>query len=319
MTGTGQKDSLGGIFVWVLLLILVWGQAAAAKVVDRVVAVVNDEVISLSELEMMAKSIQAQPELAARFESDRALQRRMLESLIDQKLAQAEAKRRGISVTEEELNQAMEAFKRQNHIPDDAALAQALAKAGLSLNEMKQKIKDQILMDRLMVVTVGAKVTVTEEEMHRFYEQEYPKATGSLVHLQIIPIFYPPGADQAQKDQIRQREEMILKEYRRGVSLEELRNRYSLPLQDLGFISESDLAPRLAEFLRTLKPGEMGSIETPQGFQLVRLVERRSGRPKSYEEAKPEINKFLLRRKMSQKFSEYLKTLRDKAHIKIML
>ncbi len=304
--------------VWVLFL-LIGTRPGVAKVVDRVVAVVNDEIISLSELELMAKSIQAQPGVGSRLPDERTLQRQMLEALIDQKLAKAEAKRRGIDVTDKELAQALEEFKKQNNLPDDAALAQVLAKAGMTLDELKQKIKDQIIQDRLMAVAVGAKVTLTEEEMRRFYEQEYPKAGGTQVHLQIIGLPYPPGATQAQKDEVRQKVEIILKDYRQGVSLEELRKRHALLMQDLGFLAESDLAPQLAEFLRRLKPGEVGPIEPPQGFQLVQLVERRSGTPKSFEEAKPEIQKILLRQKMGRQFSEWLKGLRDKAHIKIML
>lgn len=302
-----------------LLMALVMTGAGVAKVVDRVVAVVNDEVISLSEVELMAKSLQAQPSAGSRFGSDAALQRRMLEALIDQKLAKAEAKRRGIDVTDKELTAALEEFKKQNHLPDDAALTQALAKAGMTMNELKQRIKDQIMLDRLMLVAVGAKVAVTDEEMRRFYEQEYPKTAGSRVHLQIIPVLYPAGAAQAQKDEVRQKAEIILKEHRQGVSLEELRKRHSLPLQDLGFIAEADLDPNLAQFLQKLKPGEVGPIETPQGFQLVQVMARRSDAAKPFEEAKPEINKTLMRQKMGRQFSEWIKGLRDKAHIKIML
>jgi peptidyl-prolyl cis-trans isomerase SurA len=298
---------------------VVMAGVSAAKVVDRVVAVVNDEVISLSEVEMMAKSLQSQQDLGSRFPDEQALQRQMLEALIDQKLAKAEAKRRGIDATDKELAQALEEFKQQNHLPDDAALVQALAKAGMTLNELKQRIKDGIIQDRLMTVAVGAKVTITDGEMRRFYEQEYPKTGGSRLHLQMIALPYPPGATSAQKDEVRQKAEIILKEYRQGVSLEELRKRHALLMQDLGFIAESDLAPQLAEFLRQLKPGQVGPIETPQGFQLVQLVERRSGQPKSFEEAMPEIRKILMRQKMGKQFSEWLKGLRDKAHIKIML
>jgi peptidyl-prolyl cis-trans isomerase SurA len=310
---------LGKSLAGALFLLLLGAPPSAAKVVDRIVAVVNDEVISLSELELMAKSLQAQPGMAGRFASEQAMQRQMLEALIDQKLAKAEAKRRGIEVTDRELAQALDEFKKQNNLPDDAALVQALAKADMTLEELKQKIRDQIIQDRLMAVAVGGKVTLTDEEMRRFYEQEYPKAAGIRVRLQVIGLPYPPGATPAQKDEVRQKAEIILKEHRQGISLEELRKRHALLMQDLGFIAESDLAPPLAEFLRQLKPGEVGPIETPQGFQLVQLVERRSGTPKSFEEVKPEIQKILLRQKMGRQFSEWLKGLRDKAHIKIML
>lgn len=316
---TIKTGMLCRILVLASLLGLIAAGPAAAKVVDRVVAVVNDEVISLSELELMAKSIQAQPGLGSRLPDEQALQRQMLDALIDQKLAKAEAKRRGIEVTDKEMTIALDDFKKQNHLPDDAALAQALGKAGMTLNELKQKIKDQIIQDRLMMVAVGAKVTLTDEEMRRFYEQEYPKSSGSRLHLLIVALPYPAGATQAQKDEVRQKAEVILKEHRQGVSLEELRKRHALLMQDMGFIAESDLAPELASFLGKLKPGEVGPIETPQGFQLVQLVERRSGQGKSFDEAKPEINKILLRQKMGRQFSEWLKGLRDKAHINIML
>jgi peptidyl-prolyl cis-trans isomerase SurA len=310
----------------ILVLVSLWGLIAPAsavladvKVVDRVVAVVNDEVISLSEVELMVNSFKAQPGLGSRFSDERALQRQMLESLIDQKLAKVEAKRRGIEVTDKEMTIALDDFKKQNQLPDDAALTQALSKSNITLNELKQKIKDQIIQDRLMMVTVGAKVTLTDEEMRRFYEQQYPKTAGNRLHLQMIALPYPPGATQAQKDEVRQKAEIILKEHRQGVSLEELRKRHALLMQDMGFIAESDLAPELSSFLAKVKTGEVGPIETSQGFQLVQVVERRSGTARTFEEAKPEIHKILLRQKMGREFSEWLKGIREKAHIKIML
>lgn len=311
--------SLGRCLFRAVLLTLVLVGAGSAEVVDRVVAVVNDEVISLSEVELMAKSLQAQPGVDSRLGSGETLRRQMLEALIDQKLARAEAKRRGVEVSDKEVAEALEDFKKQNHLPDDAALTQALAKAGLTLNELKQRIKDQLIRDRLMMMTVGSKVTITDEEMRRFYDQEFPKAAGARVHLQIVPMLYPPGATAEQKDEIRQKAEIILKEYRQGVSLDELRKRHSLPLQDLGFIAESDLDRNLAQFLQKLKPGEVGPIQTPQGFQLVQVMDRRSGTPKSFEEAMPEIRKILMHQKLGKQFSEYVKGLRDKAHIKIMM
>jgi parvulin-like peptidyl-prolyl isomerase len=144
------------------------------------------------------------------------------------------------------------------------------------------------------------------------------EAAGEYIFLKDIAEL-SPEMTQAQKDEVRQKAEIILKEYRQGVSLEDLRKKHALLMQDLGFIAESDLARELSEFLKKLKPGEVGPIETPQGFQLVQLLDRRSGTSKSFEEAKPEINKFLLRQKMGRQFSEWLKGLRDKAHIKIML
>ena len=68
-----------------------------------------------------------------------------------------------------------------------------------------------------------------------------------------------------------------------------------------------------------LRPGEVAPIQTPQGFQMIVLVGRRSGTPPPYEEVAPQIRRMLSSQQMQKKFVEWVKTLRGKAHIKIML
>lgn len=304
----------------VCLLLLWWTGAGAAEVVDRVVAIVNDEIITMSELELMAKSLEGMTGLSRNFKGDINLQRQMLDALIDQKLAKAEAKRRGISVAQKELDQAVADFRRQNRLEDDKAFNEALGKAGLTVNELKQKILDQIVHERLMQLQVAGKVTVSEEELRRFYETQFPKEGGTRLHLKILSIPFPAGATTAQKEEVQKKAEDVLKEVKQGAALEELGKKYEISLQDLGFISEGDLDPKLAQFLRGLKPKEVGPIQTPQGFQLVQLVARKSGgEVRSYDEAAPQIRSILMRQEMSKRFSEWVRGLRDKAAVKIML
>ncbi|MEJ5329291.1 MAG: SurA N-terminal domain-containing protein [Desulfobaccales bacterium] len=307
------KSALRGIVCGALIVAAAaWAGGAAAEVVDRIVAVVNDEVISQSELEMMIKSLHFRPGMEAKAK-DKAFQREILEALIDQKLANAEAKRRGLSVTDKELETALEDFKRQNRIKDDAALQEALGKAHMTLNELKERIRGQILQDRLMAVVLGPNLPpVTESEVRRIYETEVPKEKGTRVHLKILSL--PAGAE------ARKKAEELVKEHKQGVDLEALSRRHGLPLQDLGAIAEDDLNPQLAGFLRKLQPREVGVVETPQGLQLVELVSRKTGtETRSYEEMAPRIRQALQRQEMGKRFGEYLKTLRQKAHIKIML
>ena len=94
----------------IMALLTVLGQVgtvavAHAEVVDRIVAVVNDDIITMSELQNMAKTIEAQSGVKANPAEDKKLQREMLEALIDRKLAKAEAKRRGIAVTNKEVTE----------------------------------------------------------------------------------------------------------------------------------------------------------------------------------------------------------------------
>ena len=84
-------------------------------------------------------------------------------------------------------------------------------------------------------------------------------------------------------------------------------------------MSQSDLDPRLAEFLDKLKPKEVAPVATQEGIQLIQVVGRRSGEARSFEEVAPEIRRILQQQAMEKYFFEWAKTLREKAHIKIML
>jgi peptidyl-prolyl cis-trans isomerase SurA len=291
-----------------------------AEIVDRIVAVVNDEIITMSELEQMTRMIQSQAGANPKSKEGQALKREMLEALIDRKLAKAEAKRRGIEISDKEVDQAVEDFKKNNRLPDDATMNQALAKAGLTVKELRQQLADQIQQERLVFIAVGAKKTeVSEAEARRFYDANFREGGGNQVHLQIINMPYPSGATSGQKEEVQKRAETVLKDYRLGGSLAEVQRKHSLTSQDLGFINQTDLNPQLGELINKLRPGEVAPIQSPEGFQLVILVEKRSGKPRSFEEVAPEIRRMLSSQAMQKQFAEWVKTLREKAHIKIML
>jgi peptidyl-prolyl cis-trans isomerase SurA len=292
---------------------------AAADVVDRIVAVVNDEVISYSELEQMAKAFQAQPGVSLPPGGSRDLQKQLLESLINQKLAKSEAKRRGLTVSDAEVNKAFDEFKKRNSLEDEKLLTQVLAKSGMTIKDMKQQISEQLTSERLMTVMVSSKVAVSDSEVRSFYEREFPKTGGAQISLKMLNLPYPPGVTEAQKEEVRKKAEMILEEYKKGTSWEQLRERHSLLVQDLGFVALADLDPKLAQILTGAKTGEIIPVQTLQGFQLVQMVSRRDGQARSFEEVAPNIRRVLQRREMEKHFNEWIKGQRDRAHIKIMM
>lgn len=307
------------IIMWACLLQLLLAGPGAAEVLDRIVAVVNEEIITLSELEQMSRMVLPRTGAAPKGREAQALQREMLEALIDRKLARAEAKRRGINVAEREVDQALQEFRARNRLPDDAALTQALAKEGLTLKEFRQQIADQIQQERLVQMAVGAKVTVSEAEVRRVYESQ-GKGGGTEVHLRTIRLPYPPGATAAQKEETRLKAEEILKATQQRQPLGEIAKRFGGMEVDLGYVPQSDVAPELLEHLNRTRPGEVTPIQTLEGFQFIQVVDRRAGGPgRSFEEAAPEIRQMLMRQEMEKRFADWVKTLREKAHIKIML
>ena len=288
-----------------------------AEVVERILAVVNDEVITKSEVDQMAKAMQGQPGVKLPG-NPKDLQKDLLEALIMQKLAKAEAKRRGITVSDKEVDQAFAEFKKRNNIDSDDVLAKALAKEGMTIKGLKQQISDQMTQERLVGIVAAGKAVVTDKEVHDFYDKDYPKTGGGQIHLKVLNMPFPPGATDAQKQEIKNKAEMILQEYHKGVSWDQLRDKYNVALQDMGFIAESDLDPELAQFLGKVKTGETAPVQTLSGFQLVQVVDRKDAKTRSFEEAAPQIREMLLRREMEKTFKEWIKGQRDRSAIKIM-
>ena len=254
-----------------VLIQLTLAGTGVAEVVDRIVAEVNNDIITMSELQNMAKTVEAQTGVKPTGQDEKKMMRDMLEALIDRKLAKAEAKRRGIEVTEKEVDEAVAQFKKRSNIPDDATFAKGLAQAGLSLKEFRQQLADQMIQERLMVVVGGTKVSVSDAEVRRLYDQRFKKG-GTQVHLATIRMPYPAGATQAQKEEIKQKAETILNAVKRGESFAEAAGKLSLKPSDVGFVSQSDLDPRLAEFLEKLKPNEVAPVATQEGIQLIQVM-----------------------------------------------
>ncbi|MCK9375815.1 MAG: SurA N-terminal domain-containing protein [Syntrophobacterales bacterium] len=307
------------VFVLGAVLFQIWLTGPGiAEVVDRIVAEVNNEIITMSELQMMVKTIAAQSGMKPKDAESRAMQLQMLNSLIDRKLAKAEAKRRGITVSPKELDEALSRFKQRSNIPNDEALAKALSQEGISFKEFKQQIADQMTQDRLLTVTVGSKTTVSDAEVRRLYDQRF-KQGGSQIHLVSVKMPFPPGASQEQKSEMNRKADALIKMTKQGESMTAAASKLGLNATDLGFVSQGDLDPRLAEYLEKLKPKEVAPIETPEGYQLIQLAGRRSGEARPFEEVAPEIRRMLMEQEMQKHFGEWVKTLREKAHIKIML
>jgi parvulin-like peptidyl-prolyl isomerase len=272
----------------------------------------------MSELQKASKSIEEQEGISPKGKEDKGLEHQMLETLIDRKLAKAEAKRRGIKVDDKELNEALENFKKQNHLPDEDSFNKALTKAGLTLAEIKEKIADQLTQERLLSMTVGLKAVVSESQVRQFYDEKY-KAGGTQLHLLTIKIPYPPGATEAQQEEVKKQAENIFNAVKGGATFQDAAQKYSLTATDVGFVPENELDPKLSQFLGKLSPKEVAPVVTPQGIQLIQLLERRSGQAQPYEEVAPQIRRMLTQKEMEKQFSVWVKTLRENAHIKIML
>ncbi|MDY0377296.1 MAG: SurA N-terminal domain-containing protein, partial [Desulfobacterales bacterium] len=160
--------------------LIVWATAGeinaeGGQVVERIVAVVNDEVITLFDLNQTLAPYERQIQ-AMGYADDKQEQMRfkvredMLNHLIDQKLTDQEIKRYKISVSDKEIDGTVEQIKNANHYTDES-LRNILASQGMSYEEYREKIKEQILRSKLVNIEVRSRVVITPEETRAYYER----------------------------------------------------------------------------------------------------------------------------------------------------
>lgn len=310
------------------VLFFIASPALRAEIVDRIVAVVNDDVITQHELESTVEGILKRYDKSIRPEDrDRIAaeaRKALIGRLVDDLLLRQEARRLGITVREEEVTNAIqENLRKRNMSMDD--LQQALARDGSSLEKHREATRNDLIRMRIMQREIRQRVSVTPEEIGAYYQEHRDEYEGKLrVRLQMIPLPVPEGADPQLRAEQRARAEAALKRIRAGEPFEALANeaRAGQPQTggDLGYVEKGTMHPSIEEAAFSLKPGEVSDIiETPQGYAIIRALDRRGGGSLSVKATREDVEERLYRMKMEKKFEEWLAERRQKAHIEIRL
>jgi len=303
--------------------------AKGAEIVDRIVAVVNDEVITLTELNSSLKpyaekirSLGYLPEKEQQLLFN--VRKDMLDRLINQKIEDQEIERSKVNISEEEINQTIERIKETNYLTDEQLRA-ALAKDGLTMETYREKVKGQILRARLVNLKVKSKIVITKEDVKAYYEEHIKEYGGEQkYHLRNIIMKVPLFLDSEKKLEIKAKMEEILEKLKAGESFEVLAAKYSeSPAAsdggNLGTFGFDALSPQLQKAIGKIKPGEFTPvIDTDQGYQIFFLEEIISAQGKTLEEVTPEIERKLLNESIDKKYQEWITNLRKQSVIKII-
>ncbi len=301
--------------------------ASWGEIVDRVVAVVNDDVVTQYELQSTVDLVLARYEHSIRPE-DRArvtaeARRAVLNKLISDLLLRQEARRLGISVRDDEVNNAIQENMRQRKITMDE-LQQALMKDGTNFEKYREATRSDLIKMRIIQREIRPRVSVTSEEIGAFYQEHRDEYEGKLrMRLQMIALTVPAGADAAARDAQRLRADAALKRIRGGEPFEVVANEYSGGPRtggDIGYVEKGSLNPAIDEVAFSLKPGEVSDvIETPQGFYILRALDRRGGGSLTVRATRESVEDRIYREKLEKKYDEWLAERRQKAHIEIRL
>jgi peptidyl-prolyl cis-trans isomerase SurA len=315
---------------YVMCIIGVIPQAVRASLlVDRVVAVVNEDVILLSDLNQSARPLEDRVKAmeyppSQEIEMIFRAREQVLQKLIDEKLTDQETKKANISVSDKDIDAAIENIKQIRSYTDEQLLA-ALKNEGLTLKDYREHLKSQILRTRLVNYQIKSKIIITPEDIRQYYESNEKKYGGSLKYrLRNIFMAVPAFASEMEKAETRQKMDNILIQIANGESFEDLARQYSQApgANDGGLLGEfdfKDIAPRVQMALKGMDQGEYTPVlDTEQGYQIFYVDAITADPPKTLEEAAPEIQDYLYNQVVDEKFRAWITQLRDQAHIKIM-
>ncbi len=304
--------------------------AAQATLVDRIVAVVNDDIITLQDLEAemrpFLKDLQARrlPPDAER-QAIAGLRREVLDNLIHARLTQQEIQRQKISVSEAEVDRQILQLRESRSLSEEE-LKRQLSEEGLTWEEYRRQVRQQIERSRLLTREVRSKVVITRREIEEYYEKNKARyGGGTRVHLWNLYVRLAPDADSAARETARRRLEEARAEVASGrTSFEDVVRRAVVADRDiqggdLGLIRLDALTPALREAVRTMKAGEVSPVVASEfGYQVVYVQEMREEGGKPLSEVEAEIQETLYREELDRRFEAWLAELRKRAHIRIV-
>jgi parvulin-like peptidyl-prolyl isomerase len=298
-------------------------------VVDRIVAVVNQEIITFSEIEKWSRPFQKEIQAEDRLERRERIQevfRKVLDRIIEEKLIEQEAKKSGIKVTSKEIDVAVEEVKQQNKINQEE-LEKALATEGLTLEAFKKDLEKRILRTKFVHSAVKVEQRAGEKELIEFFQknvnQYWVNESYRPAHILFL---IQQEATPEQIRGIRKKSQKVLEKIKEGADFAKMAIEYSEDTSsrkeggDLGYFKKGELLPTLEREAMKLQVGEVSDlIRTEVGFHILKLLDRKGGEPPPFEEIKEKVQADYYEKELEKAYQQFLGKLKEKSVIEIKL
>ncbi len=320
-----MKKTIAALLIFVTAF-LFCPEVQSALLLDRVVATVNDEVITWSEL-MNSIFFEGREYLSSktdksREEKIRELERPFLNMLIEMKLQTQEAKAMGLSVNDEEIDGAISDIRAKYNMPEDAFLA-SLVKEEIAIEDYRKGLGDQILLQKVVNYAVKGSVVVTDKEVEEYFNANRELYDNEKEKFRIRQIFFAAPADDAGREDIEARAWEIVQRIKSGESFAKLANEFSEgPGRrfggDLGYINRGSALAEIEEAADALETrGVSEPFWSSAGLHIIKLEERVEAG--GIEKAREKIKADLFKKAYELKYHEWKTGLKEKAYIEIKL
>lgn len=293
--------------------------SAKEEIVDRIVAIVNNDIITLSQLNKETRPYKERIAATDRSRADKeqmiqSLEQDILDKLIDQALTRQEAARYNISVSDADVLTAMENFKEKNNL-DQEGLEKGLEAEGITLEQYQERIREDILQSMLINRAVRSKVVITQEDIAAYYEKNADAFQGEKkYHLRNILMDTKQGI-----------QEVVSQLEKNQLTFAEAARQYSMASNaeeggDLGIFDVDNFSEIIRDAVLPLEKKEFSRvIQTGSRYQVIYVEDILASGGKTLEQSADEIQDILYREQAEQKFADWIASLKKNAHIKIML
>lgn len=313
------------IFAILLLLSGAGYIFAAQGVVEAIVAIVNDDVITLSEYrreyDLMVQTIRAQIPAEQVDDRIKALRAQLMDKMITDLLLLQQAEQKDLNVNEQ-LRMTIDNMKKEANIESDEQLALAFRQQGVDFEAWKEERKIILMQQGVIYSEVGRSVVVNDTEIVTYYQQNADDFTDPVEYsLKAIYVSSEGRAD----EEIAGKQDEILGKLAAGEDFGAVATEYSEGPEkdsagDLGSFKKGELAQALEKEVEGLEVGEKTDwIRTGNGFYLLYLTGRKDRRLRAFEDCRSEIEEKLFAEKNEAGLTKYLDSLKAGSYIKILI
>lgn len=301
---------------------------AETQLVDRIVAVVNDEIITQSELDVYLRAIYAQYKTENEGEKLMELmteaRTKLLNQMIEDRLVFQKAKKEALEVPEEEVDKMFDEFKKR--FKDDAEMNVMMKREGVTLTTVRDRLYRQAMIQKLQDMEIRSKVVISPNEIDEYYEA-HPEEFIEEEQIKVRSITVKKSdearekglTDEAAKEKIQNLRKMIVE----GSDFAQLAtaNSEDTRSKDGGlsdWVRRGEMISVIDQVIFQIEKGKVSEIiETPMGYHIFRVEEKKEGKKHNLEEMRDAIFGRIFKKKAEERFNEWMRELKKEAYISI--
>jgi peptidyl-prolyl cis-trans isomerase SurA len=296
------------------------------NLLERVVAVVNNDAITLGELEEALAAARADSRQRSQSSDEQKMKHEFLNRFIESRLQLQEAEREKITVEEAEIDEELLDRIKKSNVKDLEEFKSLIKAQGINYDSVRKRMRDTIKTSKIVRRKVAIRVTVTDAEIDRYLDENRAKLeTGLGYHARHILIAPEGVLTDAAWEAARIRAELVRNQLREGADFAELATKHSADATakdggDLGTLKRGELTQEIESRILALKPGEISEpYRSDLGFHIFRLESKDTLEGDGVTRARQQIREILFRQKYDARLDAWLREIRERAIIEVRM